>query len=99
YNIKHIHISGYNSHANGIVEQSHCTVRESLVCLSGTEVIKWPILAPVVFWAERITIHSIASLSPYYMAHGTHPLMPLNIAECTFLSPPTETTLSTAELL
>ena len=28
YHIRHIHISGYNSHTNGIVEQAHFNVRQ-----------------------------------------------------------------------
>jgi hypothetical protein len=30
YNLNHIRISGYNSHANGMVEHSHFDVRQSL---------------------------------------------------------------------
>ncbi|ETW82672.1 hypothetical protein HETIRDRAFT_57763 [Heterobasidion irregulare TC 32-1] len=37
--------------------------------------------------------------SPYFAATGTHPLLPLDIAEATYLLPPPTTTLSTTDLI
>lgn len=34
YHINHIHISRYNSHANGIIEESHFDVQQALVMAS-----------------------------------------------------------------
>jgi hypothetical protein len=37
--------------------------------------------------------------SPYYAATGTHPLIPLDITEATYLQPPPNSILSTTDLL
>ena len=42
YHVRHIRISGYNSQVNGIVEQPHYHVRDSLFKASDGEVSHWP---------------------------------------------------------
>jgi hypothetical protein len=37
--------------------------------------------------------------SPFFRAHGTHPLLPLDIAESNYLLPPPAATLSSIELI
>ncbi|KAG6860212.1 hypothetical protein C0991_012181 [Blastosporella zonata] len=37
--------------------------------------------------------------SPYYAATGTHPLLPIDITEATFLQPPPKSLLSTTDLI
>ena len=56
YHIKHIRISGYNSRANGLVEQSHFDVRQALFKACDGEESKWSSVAHLVFWAERVMI-------------------------------------------
>ncbi|KZO89373.1 hypothetical protein CALVIDRAFT_491836, partial [Calocera viscosa TUFC12733] len=85
YNLRHIRISSYNSRANGIVEQSHRSVRESIVRSIPGDKLHWPEVVPSVFWAQRIAIHSATGMSPFYMAHGIHPLLPMDITEVTWL--------------
>ena len=53
YHIKHIRISGYNSRANGIVEQSHFNVRQALFKTADGEQGKWSQVAYSAFWSER----------------------------------------------
>ena len=55
YHIKHIRISGYNSRANGIVEQSHFDVRQALFKTADGEQGKWSQVAYSAFWSERVT--------------------------------------------
>ncbi|PFH49267.1 hypothetical protein AMATHDRAFT_147977 [Amanita thiersii Skay4041] len=52
-----------------------------------------------VFWAERVTIRKRFSVSPYFAVTGAHPLLPLDIVEATYLSPPPTAFLSTTELI
>jgi hypothetical protein len=52
YHIKHIHISGYNSRANGLVEQSYIDVQQALFKACDREENKWSSSAYLVFWAE-----------------------------------------------
>ena len=49
YHITHIRISGYNSRANGIVEQSHFDVRQALFKSCEGDQSKWSTVAYSVF--------------------------------------------------
>jgi hypothetical protein len=59
----------------------------------------WSQVAHSVFWAERVTVQKQMGCSPYYTATGTHPLIPLDITEATYLQPPPDSILSTTDLL
>ena len=99
YGIHHIRISLYNSQANGIVEWRHRDVREVLMKLAEDMPKKWPLYAPSVFWAERVTILKSTGFSPYYIAHGIEPLLPFNLTEATYMSPPLDSELTTADVI
>ena len=99
YHIKHIRISGYNSHANGVVEQLHFKVREAIFKACDGEEAKWSGVAYSVFWAERVTIRCRMECFPYFAATGTHPLLPINIAEANYLLPPPNSVLSSTNLI
>jgi len=99
YNIHHIRISGYNSRANGLVERTHFDVRQALFKLVDGDQSKWSQGAYSVFWADRVTIRRRMGCSPYFAATGTHPILPLDIAEATYLLPPPTSTLSTTDLI
>ena len=88
YHIKHIRISGYNSCANGIVEQSHFEVREAIFKACDGDKVKWSGVVYSVFWAENFTIRHRMGCSPYFTATGTHPLLPIDIAKVNYLLPP-----------
>jgi hypothetical protein len=60
---------------------------------------KWRQVLPQVLWAERITIRKATGFSPYYLAHGVHPLLPFDIIEATFLAPIQNFPISTEELV
>ena len=99
YHIKHIRISGYNSRANGLVERSHFEVREALFKACDGQESKWSQSAYSVFWAERVTIRKRMGCSPYFAATGTHPLLPIDIAEANYLLPPPDAPLSSTDLI
>ena len=99
YHINHIRISGYNSRANGLVERSHFDVRQALFKSVDGDQTKWSKGAYSVFWADRITIRRRMGCSPYFAATGAHPLLPLDIAEATYLLPPPTAPLSTTDLI
>jgi len=99
YHINHIRISPYNSKANGIVERSHRTIRDSIVKACDGDITKWVDMAPYVFWADRVTTRRATGHSPFYMAHGTEPLLPLDITEATFMLPPITSKLTTSDLI
>jgi Integrase zinc binding domain/RNase H-like domain found in reverse transcriptase len=99
YHIKHIRISGYNSRANGLVERSHFEVREALFKACDGDQSKWSSVADSVFWAERVTIRRRMGCSPYFAATGTHPILPIDIAEANYLLPPPEAPLTSTDLI
>jgi hypothetical protein len=98
YGIRHITISAYNSQAAGVIERKHYDVRESLIKAADGDASNWSSIAHHVFWAERITPRRFVGVSPYFLAHGVHPTIPLDIQEATYLIPPPESLLSTEEL-
>ena len=99
YGIHHIRISGYNSRANGIVESKHFDVREAIIKTCRGNEKKWRDVLPQVFWAERVTIRKSTGYSPYFIAHGVHPLLPFDILEATYLAPTQNFGVSTEELI
>ncbi|KIK21675.1 hypothetical protein PISMIDRAFT_12166 [Pisolithus microcarpus 441] len=99
YGIRHIHISPYNLQANSVIEWWHFDVREAMVKSCEGEALKWSEVAPMVFWAERVTIHKATGFSPYYMAHGVHPRLPFDLVEATFLAPVKAELYSTTDLI
>ena len=99
YHIKHIRISGYNSRANGIVERAHFDVRQALFKAADGEQSKWSSVVYSVFWADRVTVRRRMGCSPYFAVTGTHPLLPFDIVEASYLLPPPESVLSTTDLI
>jgi hypothetical protein len=99
YHIHHIRISGYNSRANGLIERPHFDVRESIFKAVDGVQSKWNTATYSVFWAERVTISRRMGCSPYFAVTGTHPLLPLDISEATYLLPPPDAILSTTDLI
>jgi hypothetical protein len=99
YHIRHIRISGYNSRANGIVERSHFDVRQALFKAAQGDASRWSEVAYSVFWADRVTVRRRMGCSPYFAVTGTHPLLPFDIVEASYLLPPPEDILSTTDLI
>ena len=99
YGIRHIRISAYNSRANGIVERQHRTIRDSLLKTCGDDLSKWPVHAPHVFWADRVTTRHSTGHSPFYMTHGVEPILPFDLALATYLVPNPTSPLSTVDLI
>jgi hypothetical protein len=99
YHINHIRISGYNLRANGIVERSHFDIRQALFNAAGGDQMKWSSVAHSVFWADHITVRKRMGCSPYFAVTGTHPLLPFDITEFSYLLPPPNSVLSTTDMI
>ena len=99
YGVASIKISGYNSQANGVIESKHFDLREAIMKTCRGEESKWRSVLPQVLWAERATVRKATGYSPYYMAHGVHPVMPFDIIEATYLSASQDFGISTEELI
>jgi len=99
YGICHIHISAYNSRANGIIEWQHRTIHNSLVKACDGDTSQWPAVAPFVFWADHTTTCKATGYSPFYMAHSVEPILPFDITLAIFLVPELIKSLTTNELI
>ena len=99
YGIRHIKISPYNSQANGVVERGHYNIREALIKLCDGNLSLWPLMVPAATYADRITVRRATGFSPYYLLHGTHPIMPGDLADATFLVTDYKPGMSSAELI
>jgi hypothetical protein len=85
YHINHIRISGYNSRANGLVERTHFDVRQALFKAVDSDQAQWSRGCYSVFWADWVTVRCRMGCSPYFAATGTHPILPFDIGEATYL--------------
>lgn len=83
YGINHIRIAPYNSRASGIVERGHRTFREALV-RSCDNPLTWPTRFYHTLWAERVTIRAATGYSPFYLATGYQPGLPIDLKLLTF---------------
>ena len=99
YGINSIKISGYNSQANGVIEAKHFDLREAIMKTCRGNESRWRLVLPQVLWAERVTVRKATGFSPYYMAHGVHPVLPFDIVESTYLSPPQDFGMTTEDLV
>jgi hypothetical protein len=99
YHLNHIHISGYNSRANGMVERSHFDVHQSLFKVVDGDQKRWSLGVYSVFWAERVTPRKRMGCSPYFAITGAHPILPFDIAKATYLQPPPTSVMSTTDLI
>lgn len=101
--IPHVHISPYNKHANGVVERGHYILREAIVrsCEKDRfgQIRNWHRQLEPALFADRITVSSVTGYSPYYLLHGTHPLLPFDLSEATFMVDGFRSGLETSELL
>jgi hypothetical protein len=102
YHINHICISPCNSRANRIVEVKHFLFHDSLFKACDTDNAEpgsWLRYFFHTLWAECITHRHHMGCSPYFAAHGVHPILPFNIIEVTSLLPPPDLVITSEELV
>ena len=101
--IPQIQITSYNKHANGVVERGHYILREAIIksCAKTSDgtAKNWHTKVNLAVFADRVTVSHVTGFSPYYLLHGTHPLLPFDLFEATFLVEGFCKGMSTSELL
>lgn len=86
--IPHITITPYNKHGNGVVERGHLTLREAIIrsCekhpVTGAP-LNWHTKVRLGVFADKVTINSATGYSPYFIAHGVEPILPLDLVDMT----------------
>lgn len=94
-----VRISAYNKHANGVVEQGHFRLRESIIKACKGDISQWPDLVAQAVFADRITVSRVTGFSPFQLLHATDPVLPLDLFEATFLVDGFHRKMSTSDLL
>jgi hypothetical protein len=99
YGIKGIKVSPYHSQSNGVVERGHWDLRQSLYKATGGNLHQWFYFLHQVLWADRITIRRGMGCSPYFAVCGSHPVLPLDVAEATWMAEYPDRIISMDELI
>ncbi|KDQ23446.1 hypothetical protein PLEOSDRAFT_1023709, partial [Pleurotus ostreatus PC15] len=85
------------------VERGHYILREAIVrsCKKSSNglPLNWHKAVGLAVFADRVTVSSVTGYSPYYLLHGTHPALPFDYAEASFLVTGFRSGMSTAELV
>ncbi|VDC00593.1 unnamed protein product [Peniophora sp. CBMAI 1063] len=97
--VPHVHISPYNPRANGVVERGHFILREAIVKACQGKIERWPEHVAAALYADRITVSRQTGYSPYFLLHGRHPTLPMDLTEATFLGRPFSSHMTTEDLL
>lgn len=97
--IPQIKITPYNHHANGVVERGHFILREAIIKACKGKINEWPKKVPEIVFADRVTTSRVTGFSPFQLLHATEPVLPLDLAEATFLVEDFKRGISTEELL
>ena len=97
YHINHVHISGYNLQANGLVKRPHFNIQQALFKVALGNQSRWSQSTYSVFWADCIMTRHCMGCSPYFATTGTHPILLIDIVEASYLIPPPDAPLSSTE--
>ncbi len=81
YKVPVVHISPYNSQANGKIERTQRTYLEAIWKVVQGDMAQWPLWMGYALWADRTTIKRNTGYSPYYLLYGQHPLHPFDVLD------------------
>ena len=99
YSIPHIHISPYNSKANGVVERGHFIIHEAIIKSCNGDINLWPTKVHHAFFADKVITRHSTGFSPFYLLHGLNPILPFDLFEATHLVEGFHSGMSSQELL
>src|SRR5258708_12629123 len=99
YKVPVVHISPYNSQANGKIERTQQTYIEAIWKVLQGETDQWPLWLGYTLWVDQIMVKRNTGYSPYYLLYGQHPLLPFDITNSTFHILDWPKVISTMELL
>src|SRR5260221_6051961 len=84
YKVPVVHISPYNSQANGKIEQTQRMYIEVIWKVLQGETSQWPSRLRYALWADCITVKRNTGFSPYYLLYRQHPILPFDVTDATF---------------
>lgn len=99
YGLPRITISPYNSRANGVVERGHFTIRQSILKACKGRTADWPDKVHMAFFADKCTTRRQTGYSPFYLLHGTSPVLPIDLTEASLMVTGFHSNMSSEDLL
>src|SRR5260370_4747045 len=85
YKVPVVHISPYNSQANGKIERTQRSYLDAIWKVLQGDMSQWPSWLGYVLWVDRITVKRNTGYSPYYLLYGQHPLLLFDVTDITFM--------------
>ena len=76
--LKKVHVTPYNSKANGKVEVTHKTTQTILRAYMDKFRRDWDLLLPLVEFAMNTSVNKSTGHTPFYLFYGRHPILPLD---------------------
>ncbi len=99
YGMKQVLVSAYNPETNGIIEHGHKPIMDLFSTISAKGRENWVRNLPAVLWADRSTLRTSTSLTPYYLNCGSVPLLLIKLEVATWKIWPWNQIIYTADLL
>lgn len=76
--INHFPTTSYHPQTNGMVERMHQSLNHGIRCLAQDHMDRWDEFLPQLVFALRVRPHSVTKSSPFYLAFGLEPRLPLD---------------------
>src|SRR6266436_5425116 len=84
YKVPVVHISPYNSQANGKIKRTQRTYLDAIWKVLQGDTCQWPSWLGYALWADRTMVKRNMGYSPYYLLYGQHPLHPFDMMNMTY---------------
>src|SRR5260221_1827010 len=81
YKVPMVHISPYNSQANGKIKRTYL---EAIWKVVQGDTGQWPSWLGYALWADRTMVKRNTGYSPYYLLYGQHPLHLFDVTDMTY---------------
>ena len=83
--VPQVKILPYNKQANGVVKQGHFIIREAIL-RSAPDKKDWEEKVQLAIFADRVTMTHSTGYSPFFLIHGLHPVLAMDVADARFLA-------------
>ena len=85
YRIRNIQIILYHPLSNGLIEQGHQNIVDTLRKMMSGNIGLWTEQLPGVMWADKITVQCSTGKTPYRVAFSQDSLLPIDFEERTWV--------------
>ena len=71
--------SACHPQSNGLVERQNRTIKNALVKVLNEKPTEWPYIIEGILFAHRVSRHSSAQYSPFYLLYNREPILPIGV--------------------